>query len=191
MNRRVAGLSEFRFVKLDQVQDSLEVVVAINGWLDNEAEYTQVWRPLQTTAPLSECYVLRWETEHLLAFGAALKSLTMTALAKGWVIGKIKGLLIGSLLAAVAWPMWLVKASDLIDNSWSIIMDRSEKAAMELANVLEMRGHGHRPVSLIGYGPVSHSTQHSTTRNLCLSHALSSSHSALPCLPLPGDAEWV
>ena len=122
MNRRVAGLSEFEFVKLGQVVESMEVLVGINGWLDTEADYVTTWQCLQQAAPAAELYVLRWETQHLLAWGAALKSLTLTALAKGWAIGKIKGLLIGSLLAAVAWPMWLVRASDVIDNSYAVIL---------------------------------------------------------------------
>ena len=77
---------------------------------------------LLKAAPSSELYTLRWETEHLLAFGAALQSVSVTALAKGWAIGQIKTLLIGSLLAAVAWPLWLVKASKIIDNAYSVIM---------------------------------------------------------------------
>jgi hypothetical protein len=36
-------------------------------------------------------------------------------------------LLIGSLLAAVSWPLYLVQVSGVIDNSYSIIMDRTEK----------------------------------------------------------------
>ena len=40
------------------------------------------------------------------------------------MIGKIKTLLIGSLLAAVAWPLWLVNSSKLIDNAYSVAMVR-------------------------------------------------------------------
>ena len=122
MNRRVAGLSEFQFVKQGQVVDSLEVVISVSGWLDAESDYDVVWSPLQRHAPLAELYTLRWETEHLLALGRALQSISVIAVAKGWVIGKIKALLIGSLLAAVAWPLWLVNASKLIDNAYSVIM---------------------------------------------------------------------
>ena len=124
MNRRVAGLAEFEFEKQGQVKDSLEVLISVSGWLDSKADYDVVWKPLLSAAPLSEVYTLRWESEHLLAFGAALQSISVTAVAKGWAIGQIKTLLIGSLLAAVAWPMWLVKASKLIDNAYSVVMVR-------------------------------------------------------------------
>ena len=37
----------------------------------------------------------------------------------GYAIGKIKTLLIGSLLAAVAWPMYMYKVSNFIDDSYA------------------------------------------------------------------------
>ena len=154
-------------MKLGQVMESMEVLVGINGWLAAESDYSTTWQCLQQAAPLAELYVLRWETPALLTWGAALQSLTLTALAKGWAIGKIKTLLIGSLLAAVAWPMWLVRASDVIDNSYSVIVDRTEKAAQELANVLETRVQGHRPISLVGYGMGARSHPHPLLATSC------------------------
>ena len=102
-------------------------------------------------APSAEVYSLKWESAHLHAFGVFLQSMTMKALAKGYAIGQIKSLLIGSLLAAVAWPMYMVRVSNFIDDSYAIIKNKSEMAAIELANVIETRIQGHRPVSLIGY----------------------------------------
>jgi hypothetical protein len=55
-----------------------------------------------------------------------------------------------------------------------VVQDRSEKAAQELANVIEMRVQGHRPISLVGYGMVN--TQRDT------SHHNTTQHNAVPAL---------
>ena len=141
----------------------MEVILCVNGWLDQDSDYVTVWRSLQHStrelaipraapqqqlpsqqstqpskeaaasssqqqqqqqethiaptkadgsahvvglAPSAEVYSLKWESAYLLSFGTWLQQLTIKVLAKGYAIGKIKTLLIGSLLAAVVWPMY-------------------------------------------------------------------------------------
>ncbi|GFR66612.1 transmembrane and coiled-coil domain-containing protein 4 [Elysia marginata] len=55
------------------------------------------------------------------------------------------------LLAAVAWPATLLGASNIIDNPWSVAMERSQSTGRLLADVLLSRDQGNRPVSLIGF----------------------------------------
>ncbi len=38
----------------------------------------------------------------------------------------------------------------MIDNAWAVATRRADRAALELAQVLVSRVHGHRPVTLVG-----------------------------------------
>merc|ERR1711971_409214 len=63
----------------------------------------------------------------------------------------LKKTVFSGLLAAMTWPSLILKVADVIDNPWSVIMARSEKASVILANVIQSRLHGRRPLTLIGY----------------------------------------
>ena len=58
---------------------------------------------------------------------------------------------LGTFLAALAWPAALVSSAALIDNSWSMAINRAERAGEALAEVLMQRVQGNRPVTLAGY----------------------------------------
>ena len=47
--------------------------------------------------------------------------------------------------------MYLVGAASIIDNPWSMAIDRADKGGILLANALLERQHGHRPVTLVGW----------------------------------------
>ncbi|MED6181364.1 hypothetical protein PIB30_118547 [Stylosanthes scabra] len=56
-----------------------------------------------------------------------------------------------ALLTALAWPATLLAATDFIDSTWTIAIDRSDKAGKLLAEVLLGGLQGNRPVTLVGY----------------------------------------
>lgn len=39
----------------------------------------------------------------------------------------------------------------MLDNSWSVALNKADKAGLELANALLSRAQGGRPVNLVGY----------------------------------------
>jgi thioesterase domain-containing protein len=45
----------------------------------------------------------------------------------------------------------LPKVAGVLDNCWSVAMNRADKAGQELANALLSRAQGGRPVNLVGY----------------------------------------
>lgn len=49
------------------------------------------------------------------------------------------------------WPAELLKISKIIDIPWSIGMVRADKAGLVLADTIQRKIHGSRPVTLIGY----------------------------------------
>ena len=54
-------------------------------------------------------------------------------------------------VSALMFPVTVLQLGDLIDNPWSVGMDRAKLAGRILADVLKNRVHGHRPISLYGY----------------------------------------
>jgi len=60
--------------------------------------------------------------------------------------------LTGAAFAAIALPFACAGLFDYVDNSWSVVQQRADRAGEELANSLLARLHGNRPVTLVGYG---------------------------------------
>jgi pimeloyl-ACP methyl ester carboxylesterase len=102
------------------------------------------------TFPYFETFTLRWESKALFDLGssvmeivaslgqqAALEVLTLTAAA--------------TLISALAWPITLLQAADMIDSTWTICCEKADRAGQLLAQVLMKKEHGHRPVVLVGY----------------------------------------
>lgn len=64
----------------------------------------------------------------------------------------LKHTLLQALLSALAWPMALTRLGYLIDNPWSIALDRAKLAGLVLADSLLMRSYlGFRPVTLVSH----------------------------------------
>lgn len=53
------------------------------------------------------------------------------------------------------WPAELLKISKIIDIPWSIGMVRADKAGLVLADTIQRKVHGSRPVTLVGYSLAS------------------------------------
>lgn len=100
--------------------------------------------------PYLETFTLHWESKALSKMGssvmdivasfgqqAALEVLTFTAAA--------------SLVSALAWPITLLQAADMIDNSWTIACEKADRAGQLLAQILVRKERGHRPIVLIGF----------------------------------------
>jgi hypothetical protein len=102
-------------------------------------------------AEYSSIYTLRWESPWLLRFGNGLKDLSAKELAGPAATVGLKQTALAGVVAAVAWPVALLQAGDLIDNPWLVILNRCEQASIELANALEARVAGSRPITLIAY----------------------------------------
>ena len=56
----------------------------------------------------------------------------------------VEQFLVHGLVAAVALPMTVMSAANLIDTWWSVCLDRAEKAGKLLAHVLMSGAHGDR-----------------------------------------------
>ena len=54
-------------------------------------------------------------------------------------------------MSALLLPATIYTAAGIIDNSWSMVISRADKAGALLAKLLLERQHGHRPVILLGW----------------------------------------
>lgn len=143
----------------------LRVVVGISGWLDEENDVTNPWRVL---GEQNEVYGLKYEVESLLKMGTALETVlrsTSWPAARQEIIARtskqpaktrsrpgadlrfpaLDGLRNG------IWPSGLLKISKIIDNAWSVVMVRADKAGAVLADLIMNKAQGERGVTLIGY----------------------------------------
>uniref|UniRef100_H2YRX9 Transmembrane and coiled-coil domain-containing protein 4 n=1 Tax=Ciona savignyi TaxID=51511 RepID=H2YRX9_CIOSA len=105
------------------------------------------WRHLLQSR---EQYSLVWEGEHLMRLGNALEYILETIMSYA-AAEALKYTALAGLIAAVAWPASIVSVAGVIDNPWSVCLQRSVQVGRQLAEVLLAREHGQRPVSLIGF----------------------------------------
>lgn len=127
----------------------LALTIGVAGWIANPSDFVDMWRPLGCAD--SERFALVWESEELKALNNTLFSFVknkVTAEAGKYLVEQF---VVHGLVAAVALPMTLMSAANLIDTWWAVCLDRAEKAGKLLAHVLMSGAHGDRPVTLIGY----------------------------------------
>ncbi|KAG0312587.1 hypothetical protein BGZ97_011061 [Linnemannia gamsii] len=149
MARRTAGIDTFEFLTI-QDHKRVNVILTISGWLDIGDEDASL--PFSTLDPVNgDHYALFWEPEMLMQLGNAL-GLLATEVITLTAQEILKHTLLQALLSALAWPMALTRLGYLIDNPWSIALDRAKLAGLVLADSLLMRSYlGFRPVTLVGY----------------------------------------
>ena len=99
-----------------------------------------------------ETYMLEFETEDLEQLAKAIKYWIRTEIAMYAGTFALQQTVFAALMTSFTWPAYLLKASDMVDNPWSISCNKAEKAGEILADVLlDNKLTGKRPVTLIGY----------------------------------------
>ncbi|KAI3651442.1 hypothetical protein MP228_003713 [Amoeboaphelidium protococcarum] len=58
---------------------------------------------------------------------------------------------LSTLMSGLTWPLWLIKLSYLVDNPWSMGLDRAQKSGYLLADSLCNNIQNSKPVTLVGY----------------------------------------
>ena len=125
----------------------LRVTIGISGWLTQREDIITPWRALGHE---SEVFALRWELEALTKLGSSMEAVVKSA---AWTVAKkeiIARTIFASLMDAL-WPIALLKISKIVDNPFSVGMNRADKAGLVLADALINKAQGERPVTLIGY----------------------------------------
>ena len=162
VSRRFAGLKDFKFVPLrDRERNrSFRVIIAVSGWLGNRERHndspSSAWisafyEQLDLKLFDAEFYCLGFEEEVLRNFGSSLADFLKTTAVTVAASQFISYTVATSVSAALMLPLSVLQAGDLIDNPWTLGVDRARKAGKALAEALRCGAQGRRPVTLIGY----------------------------------------
>ena len=153
MLRRTAELEDFAFDLIDR-SPGLPVTLGVPGWLSSSDD--SAWRAWDAAlcgaaSDGGEALALRWETAQLREMGNVVSSFVRSH-ASSYATSVVGTAVLGATFMSLTWPRTLVSAAGWIDSTWSVSEIRADKAAKELALVLASRVHGHRPVTLVGFG---------------------------------------
>ncbi|XP_071146143.1 transmembrane and coiled-coil domain-containing protein 4-like isoform X1 [Mytilus edulis] len=157
MRKRFGAIEEFRFEPMisggalqrrASMAKQLHVTIAVTGWLSNTMRDVKI--PWKNLAESNEQYCLRYESKHLCILGDAFELFLSGAVSMA-TQEALKYTLLSGIISAIAWPATLISAANIIDNPWSVCLQRSVTVGKELAETLLAREQGNRPVTLIGY----------------------------------------
>ncbi|KAM7188838.1 Protein of unknown function (DUF726) domain containing protein [Rhypophila sp. PSN 637] len=147
-NRRTGSVKTFEYRPLHN-NKRVNLIVTVSGWMTGKVDDVRL--PFSTVDPImGDIYSVLWEPEMLTSMGDTINILATEALTQG--LQQILGstILIG-LMSALQLPVVLTKLSYLIDNPWTVSLDRATMAGKILADSLIDRNLGTRPVTLVGY----------------------------------------
>lgn len=148
MNRRMGHVRTFEFRPVFNM-NRLNVVISVSGWMTGKDDDVRL--PFSTIDPLmGDVLSVLWEPEMMRSLGQTINILATEALATG--VQQILGAtILTTLMASLTLPLWLSKLSYLVDNPWSVSLDRAWSAGKILADVIRQRNLGGRPVTLVGF----------------------------------------
>lgn len=143
MAKRTGDVDEFEFDKLgnNHQQGRLAVEIVVSGIAFQPEDFVKPW---ETPDGDLERYALRWESEHVFAVSTAVQDwLKSTATQQAIKQGAMYTVL-GGLVTAMATPLAVLGATNMIDSKWGMAIDRSEKTGILLATILLQNVQGSR-----------------------------------------------
>lgn len=147
-DRRTGAVKTFEYRPLHNNR-RVNLIVTVSGWMTGKVDDVRL--PYSTVNPImGDIYSVLWEPEMLRSMGDTINILATEALTQGLqqVLGST--ILIG-LMAALQLPVVLTKLAYLIDNPWTVSLDRANSAGLILADSLIERNLGTRPITFVGY----------------------------------------
>ncbi|KAK9471770.1 DUF726-domain-containing protein [Dipodascopsis tothii] len=148
MGRRMGHVRTFEFRPLHN-ENKVNLIVTVSGWLSGKEDDVRL--PFSTVDPImGDLYSLLWEPEMLKSMGQTINILASEVLTQS--IQQVLGsTILIALMASLQPVMYLAKLSYLVDNPWSVSLDRAWAAGKILADTLIHRNLGMRPVTLVGF----------------------------------------
>ena len=147
-NRRTGHVKTFEYRPLHN-NKRLNLVLSVSGWMNGKIDDVRL--PFSTVDPImGDIYSLLWEPEMLQSMGDTINILATEALTQ--TVQQVLGsTVLVALMASIQLPVVLTKLSYLIDNPWTVSLDRANAAGLILADSLIDRHLGQRPVTLLGF----------------------------------------
>ncbi|KPI40310.1 uncharacterized protein AB675_7525 [Cyphellophora attinorum] len=153
MEEYAREVEDFRFMPTKpkpeekEREHKLRVAIGVSGWVQEENDVIQPWKVFSDAA--LEPFGLRYELSALTGLTEMLDTLLKDTAYSVAQAGAVRLLL--PVLAAAMLPLTLMKAGKLLDNPFTIAMERSDKAGKVLAHALIARVQGERPITLVGF----------------------------------------
>jgi len=149
MMRRAGHVKTFDFRPIHN-NNRVNVIITVGGWMVGKDDDVRL--PFSTMDPvMGDLLSVHWEPEMMRSLGQTINILATEALAFG-VQQILAATIMNALMTSLVAPMWLSKLSYLVDNPWSVSLDRAWAAGLILADTLVKRKLGNRPATLVGYG---------------------------------------
>ena len=147
-HRRTGHVRTFEYRPLHN-NKRLNLILTVSGWMTGKVDDVRL--PFSTVDPImGDIYSLYWEPDMLRSMGDTINILANEALTTS--IQQVLGsTLLMALMSAIQLPVILTKLSYLIDNPWSVSLDRATAAGVILADSLIARHLGQRPITLVGF----------------------------------------
>ncbi|KAK9430739.1 hypothetical protein V1505DRAFT_92300 [Lipomyces doorenjongii] len=148
MARRMGHVKTFEFRPLHN-NERVNLIVTVSGWLSGKEDDVRL--PFSTVDPImGDIFSLYWEPDMLTSMGQTINLLATEVITQS--IQQVLGsTVLVALMASLQLPMMLSKLSYLLDNPWSVSLDRAWAAGLILADTLIQRNLGVRPVTLVGF----------------------------------------
>ncbi|KAK9374395.1 uncharacterized protein V1513DRAFT_446254 [Lipomyces chichibuensis] len=148
MARRMGHVRTFEFRPLHN-NERVNLIVTVSGWLSGKEDDVRL--PFSTVDPImGDIFSLYWEPDMLTSMGQTINLLATEVITQS--IQQVLGsTVLVALMASLQLPMMLAKLSYLLDNPWSVSLDRAWAAGLILADTLIQRNLGVRPVTLVGF----------------------------------------
>ncbi|CAG7923720.1 unnamed protein product [Penicillium olsonii] len=147
-HRRTGAVSTFEYRPLHN-NKKVNLIVTVSGWMTGKVDDVRL--PFSTVDPImGDIYSVLWEPEMLRSMGDTINILATEALTQGLqqVLGST---VLMALMASLQLPLVLTKLAYLIDNPWIVSLARANSAGLVMADSLQERNLGNRPVTLLGF----------------------------------------
>lgn len=147
-DRRTGHVKTFEYRPLHN-NKRLNLILTVAGWMNGKVDDVRL--PYSTVDPImGDIYSLLWEPEMLQSMGDTINILATEALTQ--TVQQVLGsTILVALMASIQLPVVLSKLAYLIDNPWSVSLDRANAAGLILADSLIDRHLGQRPITLVGF----------------------------------------
>lgn len=147
-HRRTGAVKTFEYRPLHN-NKRLNLILTVSGWMNGKVDDVRL--PYSTVDPImGDIYSLLWEPEMLQSMGDTINILATEALTQ--TVQQVLGsTILVALMASLQLPIVLTKLAYLIDNPWTVSLDRANAAGLILADSLIDRHLGTRPITLLGF----------------------------------------
>ncbi|KDE07765.1 hypothetical protein MVLG_02035 [Microbotryum lychnidis-dioicae p1A1 Lamole] len=156
-HRRMEGLKEVTFEPIAEADvpaiPSLTATIVASGFLLDLNDSTFPWLPAYHRSP-TDTYALKVDPQAFLEAGRNYSSWVRDKLVTLGGTEFIKHTALAAVYAGVALPISIYSGATMVlDSDFTRCREKAKKAGILLAEILEKRVQGTRPVRLMGYGP--------------------------------------